>query len=344
MADPRFYQPRGPFTLAELAALSGTEVTPENVAERPMRDVAPLAKAGPDDISFLDNKLYIQDFEASEAGAVFVHPKHAAKAPKGMALLLCEQPYKAYALAAQAFYPLVAVRAPGISAAATIDGTAVIGAGSQIDAGVVVGAGVTIGTDTRIGPNGVIGDNVAVGDGCAIGAGVSLSHCLIGDRVTMHAGARVGEPGFGFAQDPAGHVKVPQIGRVIIHDDARIGANTTIDRGAGSDTIIGPGCMIDNSVQIGHNVQLGRGCVVVAQVGISGSTRIDDFVVLAGQVGVAGHLEIGKGAIVAAKSGITRGLPGGQTYGGIPAVPVTEWRRQVATLARLARRKRKETE
>ncbi len=164
---------------------------------------------------------------------------------------------------------------------------------------------------------------------------------VVGDRVTIHAGACIGEPGFGFAPDPTGHVKVPQIGRVIIHDEARIGANTTIDRGTGPDTVIGPGCMIDNLVQIGHNVQLGRGCIVVGQVGISGSTRIDEFVVLAGQVGVAGHLEIGKGAIVAAKSGVTHGLPGGETYGGIPAVPVKQWRRQVAALARLARPKRK---
>ena len=148
----------------------------------------------------------------------------------------------------------------------------------------------------------MIGAAVEIGDDCRIGANVTLSHCLIGVRVVLHPGVRIGQAGFGFAPDPAGPVKVPQLGRVLIGDDVDIGANTTIDRGSGHDTVIGAGTMIDNLVQIGHNVVIGRGCVLAGQVGISGSTRLGDFVMIGGQGGLAGHLNIGRGARIAAKS------------------------------------------
>ncbi|MBV8537147.1 MAG: UDP-3-O-(3-hydroxymyristoyl)glucosamine N-acyltransferase, partial [Alphaproteobacteria bacterium] len=174
---------------------------------------------------------------------------------------------------------------------------------------------------------------------CVVGAGASLMCCLLGERVVIYPGARIGQDGFGFATDGGKHLKVPQLGRVVIGDDTEVGANTCIDRGSTGDTVIGPGCMIDNLVQIGHNVRLGRGCVVVAQVGISGSTQLGDYVVLGGQVGLAGHLRIGAGVKIAAQSGVHRDIPDGQVVGGYPAVPVGEWRRQVAVLKQLARRK-----
>ncbi len=149
---------------------------------------------------------------------------------------------------------------------------------------------------------------------------------------------RVGQDGFGFAIDAAGHVRVPQLGRVLIHDGVQIGANTTIDRGAGPDTIIGAGTWIDNLVQIGHNVQIGRGCIIVAQVGISGSTVLEDFVALGGQTGVAGHLRIGSGAQVAAQSGVMRDIPVGESQMGSPAVPSKTHMRQLATLKQLIKK------
>lgn len=338
MADPRFFTNRGPLALGELARLAGATLEPKGDAQRLMRDVAPLERAGPDDISFLDNVKYLPAFAATRAGACIVAAKHAERAPKGMALLVTPKPYHAYAAVAQAFYPAPAAPA-GIHASATVDKEARLGAGAAVAAGAVIEAGAEIGPGTSIGANAVIAARVRVGAGCRIGALVSLSHCQIGDRVTLHPGVRIGQDGFGFAPDPRGHVKVPQLGRVIVGDDCEIGANTAIDRGSGPDTVIGPGCWIDNLVQIGHNVTLGRGCIVVAQVGISGSTRLADFVALGGQVGLAGHLNIGAGAQIAAQSGVMNDVPPGAVWFGTPAGPIKQQFRQVAALRRLAGRK-----
>jgi UDP-3-O-[3-hydroxymyristoyl] glucosamine N-acyltransferase len=162
---------------------------------------------------------------------------------------------------------------------------------------------------------------------------------MIGERVIIHPGARIGQDGFGYILGQDGHRKVPQLGRVLVGDDVEIGANTTIDRGALSDTEIGSGTKIDNLVQIGHNVRLGRGCVVVAQVGISGSTSIGDFVMIAGQAGLSGHLNIGHGARIGAQSGVMRDIAPGETVFGYPAMPRKQYMRQVALLARLAKKR-----
>jgi UDP-3-O-[3-hydroxymyristoyl] glucosamine N-acyltransferase len=338
MADPRFFTVAGPFRLDELAQRCGGELAPGTDGELLLRDVGALDSAGAEQISFLDNKKYVDAFTRSGAGACIVHPSLASKAPSGMALLLSADPYRAYAQVARAFYPLPPPE-PWIAPQAVVDPSALVGDGARIEPGAVVGAGVTLGARSWIGANAVIGAGVVLGEDCIIGAGATLSHCLVGNRVNIYPGARIGQDGFGFAMGPQGHLKVPQLGRVRIEDDVEIGANTTIDRGAGPDTVIGVGCKIDNLVQIGHNVQLGRGCVIVAQVGISGSTRIDDFVAAGGQAGITGHLHIGAGARIAAQSGVMRNVDAGGTVGGSPAVPMTEWLRQCAVLGQLARRK-----
>lgn len=338
MADPRFFAVAGPFTLAQLARMTGAELSPGADPEAVFTDVAALDAAGPGQVGFLDNPKYADAFGKSAAGACIVDPAVADKAPHGMALLLTADPYRAYAKVAQAFYPPPPA-VPGIAATATVDPTATVGEGSRIEAGAYVGAGAEIGRNCRIGPNAVIGDGVVLGDDCIVGANAAASHAIIGRKVNIYPGACIGQDGFGFAMGPAGHLKVPQLGRVVIGDDVEIGANATIDRGAGPDTVIGAGCRIDNLVQIGHNVQLGRGCVVVAQVGVSGSTRIDDFVAIGGQAGITGHLRIGAGARIAAQSGVMRDVAAGTTVGGTPAVAMTEWLRQVAAVAKLAKAK-----
>jgi UDP-3-O-[3-hydroxymyristoyl] glucosamine N-acyltransferase len=337
MADPRFFPQAGPFTLARLADIAQARLE-RGEPGRTVSGVATLETAGPDDVSFLDNRRYIDAFVGSRAGACLVRPEFAERAPTGMALLLTDRPYHGYAGVARAFHPDPEIVA-GIDPRASVDPTARIGAGTSVAVGAVIGPRAEIGARCRIGPNAVIGPGVVIGDDTSVGPNASLTHCLVGARVLIYPGARIGQDGFGFAIDTRGHVKVPQLGRVVIGDDVEIGANSCIDQGAVGDTVIGPGCMIDNLVQIGHNVQVGRGSVIVAQVGISGSTRLGDFVVAGGQAGFAGHLRIGSGAQIAAQSGVHRDVPDRGAIGGSPAVSVSEWRRQVAYLKRLAKRK-----
>lgn len=338
MADPRFFANKGPFSLGRLAERGQARLAAGVDPRRLVRDVAPLDRAGPDDVSFLDNPAYKDVFGSSRAGACVVHPKFAGGAPAGMALLLSEQPYRSYALIAQLFYPRPPL-APGIAASAVVDASARIGEGCEVSHHVYVGPGAEIGPRCYLGPGVAIGPAVVLGEDCILHAGVSVSHALIGARVTLHPGARVGQDGFGFAPDPAGHVKVPQLGRVIIHDDCDIGANTTIDRGSMQDTVIGAGCWIDNQVQIGHNVQMGRGCIVVALAGISGSTQLGDHVALGGQAGVAGHLTIGTGAQIAAQSGVMQDIAPGARVAGSPAMPIREHFRMLTAMRRLVEKK-----
>lgn len=338
MADPRFFTTAGPFTLAQLAEVAKARLAPGADGGKQVVDVASLDAAGSEHVSFLDNRRYLEAFAKSGAGACLVYPDLADRAPHAMALLFTETPYLAFARVARAFHPPPPLE-PGVAPTAVVDLTAKLGEGCRIEPGAVIRPRTEIGARCYIGPNAVIGTGVTLGDDCVIGACASLSYCLVGNRVVINPGARVGQEGFGFATGQEGHVKIPQVGRVILHDDVEVGANTTIDRGSGADTIIGQGCMIDNLVQIAHNVQLGRGCVLSGQVGISGSTKLGDFVVLGGQVGLAGHLTVGDRAMLAAKSGVHNNLDGGQAYGGSPAVAIKEWRRQAAWLALVGKRK-----
>lgn len=339
MADSRFFTVAGPFTLAQLAEICGALLSQPQQSGQMVHDVAALEVAGADHISFLDNRKYINAFVGTKAGAVIVHPDLAERGPTGTPLLLSKDPYRAYAMVAQAFYPQPSPSA-WVSPAAHVDPSARIGAGCWIGPGAVIGARAEIGDNCRIEANAVIGDGVVIGPGGTIGANATVQCAIIGAKVNIYPGARIGQDGFGFAMGIQGHLKVPQLGRVIIGNGVEIGANTTIDRGAGPDTVIGDGCWIDNLVQIGHNVQLGRGCVIVAQVGISGSCQFGDFVAAGGQAGFAGHLKIGSGAKVAAQGGVIRDIAPGETVGGTPAVPRIEWLRQSAFLSKLARNKR----
>lgn len=318
MADPRFFDNQGPFTLRQIADHAACELVEDDGADTAISDVAPLDIAAEGHLAFLDNVKYKKTFETTKATACIIRPEMVGHAPKGLCCLISDKPYKSYALAAQLFYPLRNnAELSDISPSAIIDDTATIGKGCIIEAGVVIGRGVTI------------------GDYCWIGANVTITHAVIGDYVRIHTGVRIGQDGFGFALDPTGYEPVPQLGRVIIGDHVNIGANTCIDRGAGPDTVIGQGSIIDNLVQIGHNVRIGKGCVIVSQVGISGSTEIGDYTILGGQVGIAGHLKIGRGVQVAAQSGVTKDVKNGEKIVGFPARPMGEYWREMAKLKKL---------
>lgn len=337
MADARFFDCKGPRSLGEIADASGAEIAGDAEPDRHYEDVAPLDAAGANHVSFLDNRKYVDAFRNTSAGACFVSRDHADDGPRGTALLVTPAPYLAYALAAQLFYPEIDKVPLAIDSRS--NQTQQLAPDCAVAPGAVIGPGAEIGKGTRIGEGVVIGRGVILGKDCIIHPDVTITHAIIGDRVEVLPGARIGQDGFGFAPNPPGFVKVPQLGRVLIGDDVSIGANTTVDRGSGPDTVIGRDTRIDNLVQIGHNVVLGRGCVLAAQSGISGSTKVGDYVVAGGQTGMAGHLTIASGVVLAARSGVTRDLREAGQYGGFPAVPIREWRRRVAQQSRAAKNK-----
>lgn len=334
MADARFYDRAGPFSLAELVDAADAEIAgaPPSILE--FSDVMPLAEARADTISFIDNRRYVEAFRKCEAGAIIVAPGHVALAPPAAQLLVTKDPYRAYAKVAQMFYPAPPIpgRSGGQTGAAP---SARIGERVTLMTGAVIGEDCVIGDDCSIGEYTVIGKGVHLGKGCRIGPNCTLICCTLGSNVVLHTGVRIGQDGFGFAPGAEGHEKVPQLGAVIIEDDVELGANSCVDRGTGPDTIIGAGTKIDNLCQIAHNVNLGRGCLVAAQVGISGSAKLGDFVMIGGQAGIAGHLQIGDGAKIAGKSGVTKDIPAGMTVAGFPAIKATEHWRNLAAIKRL---------
>ena len=330
-------------TTGAIAALTGAKLRAGDPADRLIRNIAPLDTAGASDISFLENSKYAGELSTTRAGSCLIAPRFVEQAPRNLVVLETAQPYPAFVsvtrkLFANVLRPSSLFATTGHAASAQIDRTARLEAGVTVDPFAVIGPRAEIGAGTLIGPGVVIGPDVRIGRQCAIGAHGSILHALIGDRVIIHPGVRIGQDGFGFLPSRQGHQKIPQTRRVIIQDDVEIGANSTIDRGATRDTVIGEGTKIDNLVQIGHNVSIGRHCLIVSQVGISGSVTVGDFAVLAGQVGIADHLTIGDGAILGAKAGVMSNVPAGARWGGFPAEPAIDWKRGQAIVRRLVRR------
>lgn len=347
MQHPDFFQRAGPFPVQFIADKLGAELRsfPDTLPD--IADVRPLSDAEPQHLAFFDNRKYLDQLAKTRAGACLVAPAFASRVPKNTAVLQTNTPYTAFAHALRLFYvdalrPIAANTSDEdrteSGGGRLVDATARLDEGVIIEPGAIIGREAHIGRGTTIAAGAVVGYRVSIGSDCYIGPGASVTHAIVGERVILHAGVRVGQDGFGFAMGPEGHLKVPQVGRVVIGNDVEIGANSTIDRGALNDTIIGEGTKIDNQVQIGHNAVIGRHCVIVAQTGISGSAELGDFVVMGGHSGVVGHVKIGKGAQIAGMAHVKEDVPPGSRMGGTPARPFKEWAREVAILKRLAAR------
>ncbi len=341
MSEPVFFPKNPPLTLRQIAEIAGAALPEGADPDSAVSGVAPLESAGGNDLAYMDNPKYADALARTGARACLVSRRFAAKVPAATVALVIDQPYHAYAEILARLYPAAArpgssFGASGVSPGSFVHPTARLEHGVVVDPGAVIGPGAEIGSGTVVGAGAAIGPQVRIGRDCSMAAGASIANALIGNRVIIHPGARIGQDGFGYAMGRTGHRKVPQVGRVIIQDGVEIGANTTIDRGASRDTVIGEGTKIDNLVQIAHNVVIGRHCIIVAQVGISGSATLEDFVVLGGQVGVVGHVRIGMGAQIAGSSNVNSDVPPGARWGGTPAKPMRDWFREITTLKTLA--------
>jgi UDP-3-O-[3-hydroxymyristoyl] glucosamine N-acyltransferase len=323
-------------TARELAALTGGRlVGPAGVA---VEGIAPLDRAGPADLSFLVSRRYLPYFQRSRAAVVLCKPQFAEEAGGPACRVVVPDPHVALLAVIPLLYP-PAEWAPGVHP------TAVIGRRSAWEEPVAIGPHAVLGEGVRLGRNVRIAAGCVLGDGVQIGDDVQFyphvvcySDTIIGDRVIVHAGARLGVDGFGYVPGRGGELprKIPHIGRCIIGDDVEIGANTTIDRGSVDDTVIGPGTKIDNLVHVGHNVRIGARCLIAGQAGIAGSTHLGDDVFVAGQAGVTDHVTIGRGARVTVQGGVIGDIEAGATVSGYPARNHLTFLRAQGALYRLA--------
>ena len=340
MADPNFFPKSKKLTLDQISKLTKIPLPKSADKNRVFLDVSPLDSASRDNISFLDNKNYINQFKKSKAGACFFKKDFKKIAPKNMIPLISTNPYYSFALLANFFYPMKDTTIAGIHPKAHVETSVKYDDTVRIAPGAVVSNNVDIGSNCLIGSNTVILSGVKIGANTVIGSNCTIAYSIIGSNVKIHNGVRIGQDGFGFAQNQNINLKIPQLGRVIIKNNVEIGSNSAIDRGTGPDTIIGEGTKIDNLVQIGHNAIVGKNCIFVAQSGVSGSTIIGNNVIIGGQVGIAGHLKIGNNVRIAAKSGVMKNIDDGVTVGGVPSVTIKDWHRQTIILKKLISKKK----
>ena len=361
MVDKRFYKNKSSLTLRDIVDLLPVKfdqnlAVDSSIANNPIdcviSGVNTINEANNSEITFLSNPKYAKELANTGAAACIIESQYVSFLPKNddsatpaTAALITENPYYVYSLLIDLLYQPISDGLnninqinQGVHPKAIIGDNVKIGDNCQIAANVIIGDNAKIGDNCRISANSVIGQGVEIGDNSVIATNCTISYAILGNDDYIHDGVRLGQDGFGFATHQGKHYRLQHLGIVQIDDFVNIGANSTIDRGSSSDTIIGEGTQIDNLVQIGHNVKIGKYCIIVSQVGIAGSTILGDYVICGGQVGIAGHLTIGSFSKIAAQSGIAKNLPENSEVGGSPAVPIMQYHRQSVALKKMTKR------
>jgi UDP-3-O-[3-hydroxymyristoyl] glucosamine N-acyltransferase len=339
MVDSRFHAASPPQALSALLRASGFDAVVDDVRSAALLigGAQELSLAAADHVALAAHRSYQADLAMTGAGAVIVAPALRDAVPPSAIAIVTPRAQEVFTDLLHRLYPADTrgVLASGLPTGAV----ALIEEGVQLGANVVIGPGVEIGAGTVIGANTVIGAGVAIGRDCVIGSNCTIECAYLGNRVVLHAGARIGTEGFGWVDLTRSNRKIPQLGRVILQDGVEIGANSTVDRGALGDTVVGEGTKVDNLVQIGHNCRIGRNCLIAGMAGLSGSTIIGDGVLIGGGAGTAGHLTIGNGAVIYARAGVMNDVPSGAHWSGAPAEDAKQWRRTMVALRQLAKRK-----
>ncbi len=321
-----------PRRLEELAELVNARLVGDG--RRQIRGVASLADADQGQIVFCAGSRYLADLRKTGAGAAIIRQEHGDDCPTNA--LIVDNPYYAYAAIASALHPRSRA-APGVHPSAVVAVDARLHQSVTIGPHVVIGAGASLGAGTEVGAGSFIGAGATLGEDCWVANGVSIgAGCKLGNRVMVHPGVVIGADGFGFAPGPEGWRKVPQLGNVRIADDVDVGANTTIDRGALGDTVIGEGVKIDNLVHIAHNVHIGARTIIAGCTVVAGSTVIDRNCVIGGASAITGHIRIAEGVTVTGMTGVTGHIRESGVYSSpLPAQPVREWRRNTVRFTQL---------
>jgi UDP-3-O-[3-hydroxymyristoyl] glucosamine N-acyltransferase len=337
MVDTRFHRFAGPVALGELFDRIGQGALAESVARQghSVSGAAELSLAEPGDIALAAHQSYGDELRRTAAGVVIVKPALLDLVPPGSIAVATDRPHDVFADILDILYP---DSTRSVIAADRADlGAPIYERDVVLGANVVVGAGVEIGRGTIIGANTVIGAGVTIGRNCVIAANCTIDCAHLGNDVVLHSGVRIGTEGFGWLDLGRSNRKIPQLGRVIVQDRVEIGANSTIDRGALGDTVIGDGTKLDNLVQIGHNCRIGRNCLIAAMSGLAGSTTVEDGVLMGGNVGTSGHLTIGAGSVVNGRSAVTKDWPAGSKLAGAPAQDIRDFWRELAILRKLSK-------
>ena len=345
MTDTIFFAPSRRYSAGEVANLTGSQLQDPSHSAIEISHIASAESGGAGALAYVEGRRNAALAEKLTVAAVLCTPDVVDRVPAGIAVLVSTRPQAAFAKIGRIMYPDAAVPTPltgetGISDRAHVDASARLEDGVIVEAGAVIGPDAAIGARTVIAAGAVVGRGCRIGRDCFVGPGASVQFSMIGDRVVVMGGAMIGQDGFGFVGGARGPERIPQIGRVVIQDDVEIGTNTTIDRGAMADTIIGGGTKIDNLVQVAHNVRIGRGCLIAGHCGLSGSVTLGDYVMLGGRVGIADHVKVGDKAQIGAAAGVMHDVPAGERWLGAPAVPMRDFFRQVAAVQGLVKAKK----